>query len=139
MSEFIMSTKRKPTEKKTEKKVGPSKKKKGKIDKEKRVIQPPKYKRFTKFLHVNGLPLENVQKFEVFDLNAPKEDQMPWGKYEGEKILDLWKNIVPGGRQYLLWLYKREISHIELKEKLDELRKNEIEETGIDPIDESKD
>lgn len=101
--------------------------------KKKRVIRPAKYKRFLKFMQTNKFPLDNIQKFEVFDLQSKGEDVMPWGKFSGESIIDLWRNLIEGGRSYLLWLYKQDIKHIELKDKLEELRQKEIVSTGLDP------
>jgi|TARA_Y100000296_G_scaffold87407_2_gene133164 uncharacterized protein (DUF3820 family) len=107
--------------------------KKKKYERKKRNIRPAKYKRFLKFMQENALPLDNIQKFEVFDLKAPDDDTMPWGKYAGENIIDLWKNLIEGGRSYLMWLYKQDIKHLELREKLEELRRDELLLTGIDP------
>jgi len=101
--------------------------------KKRRVIRPAKYKRFISFMQNNNLPLENIQKFEVFDLKSDGEDVMPWGKYSGENIIDLWRNLIEGGRSYLLWLHKQDIKHADLKAKLEELRGLELKSTGIDP------
>jgi uncharacterized protein (DUF3820 family) len=63
---------------------------------------------------------------------------MPWGKYKGEDIMSLWTNLIDGGKNYLCWLYRQEISHVQLKEKIEELRQAEIKGTGIDPCSDIK-
>jgi len=103
-----------------------------------RPIRPTKYDRFKQFMTKNGYDLKHLQEFEVHLLtDTDPEDKMPWGKYKGEDIMKLWTNLIDGGKQYLLWLYSQEISHIQLRTKLEELRQAEIKRTGKDPCQQS--
>ena len=114
--------------------ITPAKKQKV-LQKKRRTIRQAKYKRFLAFVQANGLDLTNIQKFEVFDLQDDNgEDKMPFGKYSGENIIDLWRNLIEGGRSYLIWLYKQDIRHEDLRQKLEDLRRKEIDRTGTDPI-----
>lgn len=112
-------------------KTTPAKKKRRK----RKPIRPSKYDRYKTFMQKHGYDLCHLQEFEVHCLNdCDHKDQMPWGKHKGANILDLWTNLIDGGKSYLLWLYKQEIEHVQLKAKLEELRQAEIARTGVDPL-----
>ncbi len=125
------SNKRKRTESKTCSNLKCDNKK----SRKRRPIRPSKYNRYKDFMQKNGYDLCHLQEFEVHCLNdCNDKDQMPWGRHKGCNIMDLWTNLIDGGKSYLLWLYKQEIEHVQLKRKLEELRQAEIARIGVDPL-----